>query len=204
MQPTETISASTRARRGEPAPRRGPRRPRRPARTTPCRRRRPGAGSPAAPPSAPRRAGGGAQAWSALIQHPLQPQHAHLPVDRLVHGHHGGEGAAPQTDDALEVVLAVRRGLPGAHLQPALEGLQHLDAALDVAGGAEADAQPVTTGRSEAKLGVEGSDAEDVALGELEPASDASHGVGRQVAERAPGLAAARARGRTDRRERRA
>ncbi len=41
----------------------------------------------------------------------------------------------------------------------------------------------MTPGRAEAELGVEGRDAEDVALGELEPARDAAHGVGRQVAE---------------------
>src|SRR5664280_993266 len=96
----------------------------------------------------------------APIEHLLQPQHAHLSVDRFVEGHHGGEGTASQTEHAFDVVLAVRRGLPRTHLQSALEGLHHLDAALDVAGGAEADPQAMTTGRSETKLTVEGSDAE--------------------------------------------
>ena len=84
----------------------------------------------------------------------------------------------------LEAVLAVGRGLSGAYLQTALERLEHLHAALDVTGGAQADAQPVASGRSEPELSVERGDAEDVVLGELEPPGDTAHGVGREVTER--------------------
>jgi len=104
------------------------------------------------------------RALAVTIHDPLQLQHAHLAVDGFVQRHHRSEGAAAEAHHSLQVVLAVRRRFPSVHPEATLQSVEHLHAALDVAGGAEADAQPVLAGRREAELGVESGDAVDLAL----------------------------------------
>ena len=95
----------------------------------------------------------------------------------------GADGAAAEAGHRLQRELAVLRRLPGRDVELALELLQDLRAAPDVAGRPQADEAGVLAPRLEAEGPVEGGHADDVDEGHAQGLGDLAERFRREVVE---------------------